>query len=171
MAWFRHFHQWWFRVWSCIKQRDEHRIDQIISWSPCDSLFLTCSHSFICDARLNCWINILDNLPIIWWHFRRRLRQPNPLSDTDVNRRLRSECNDYYSIGNHAVKRVVYFLNHINQQVGRWVLINHHKWREWWLIRTHRPTSWLMWFRKYTTSLWCDFWLIQHQNLDHYAFD
>ena len=48
-----------------------------------------------------------------------------------------------YSIGNHTVKRVVYFLNHINQQVGRWVLINHHKWREWndrnewWLIRTH----------------------------------
>ena len=26
---------------------------------------------------------------------------------------------ELYYIGNHAVKRVVYFLNHINQQVGR----------------------------------------------------
>ena len=91
---------------------------------------------------------------------------------------LMSKCKcTFNSIGNHTVKRVVFFLNHINQRVGRWVLINHHEWREWndrnewWLIRTHRPTSWLMWFRKNTTSLRCDFWLIHHQNLDHYAFD
>ena len=72
-----------------------------------------------------------------------------------------------FSIGNHTIKRVVLFFNHINQRVGRWVLINHHEWRErsdrneWWLIRTHRPTSWLMWLNNNTTSLRCDFWLIQ----------
>ena len=71
------------------------------------------------------------------------------------------------SIGNPTVTRVVFFLNHINQRVGRVVLINHHEWREWndrnewWLIRTTRPTSWLMWFGKNTTSVRWDFWLIQ----------
>ena len=60
-----------------------------------------------------------------------------------------------------------FFLNHWNQQVGRCVLLNHHEWREcndrneWWFSRTHRPTSWLKWFRKYHTSLRWDFLLIQ----------
>ncbi len=60
-----------------------------------------------------------------------------------------------------------FFLNHWNQRVGRCVLLNHHEWREcndrneWWFSRTHRPTSWLKWFRKYHTSLRWDFLLIQ----------
>ena len=33
-------------------------------------------------------------------------------------------------IGNPTVTRVVFFPNHINQRVGRVVLINHHEWRE-----------------------------------------
>ena len=36
--------------------------------------------------------------------------------------------NDF--IGNPTVTRVVFFPNHINQRVGRVVLINHHEWRE-----------------------------------------
>ena len=70
-------------------------------------------------------------------------------------------------IGNPTDKRVWYFLNHWYQRVGRCVLLNHHEWREcndrneWWFSRTHRPTSWLKWFRKYHTSLRWDFLLIQ----------
>ena len=70
-------------------------------------------------------------------------------------------------IGNPTDKRVWFFLNHWNQQVGRCVLLNHHEWREcndrneWWFSRTHRPTSWLKWFRKNLTSLRWDFLLIQ----------
>ena len=54
---------------------------------------------------------------------------------------------------------VVFFPNHINQLVGRVVLINHHSFRSfhslhsWWLIRTTLPTRWLMWFRKNTTRV------------------
>ena len=71
------------------------------------------------------------------------------------------------TIGNPTDKRVWYFLNHWYQRVGRCVLLNHHEWREcndrneWWFSRTHRPTSWLKWFRKYHTSLRWDFLLIQ----------
>ena len=52
--------------------------------------------------------------------------EPFSVSKRDIESK---KLEDY--IGNHTVKRVVYFLNHINQQVGRWVLINHHEWREW----------------------------------------
>ena len=75
-----------------------------------------------------------------------------------------------YFIGNPTVKRVWFFLNHWNQRVGRCVLLNHHECREWndrnewWFSRTHRPTSWLKWFRKNHTSLRWDFLLIQELN-------
>ena len=56
-------------------------------------------------------------------------------------------------------KLVWYFLNHFNQLVGRCVLLNHHSFRSlhslhsWWFSRTHLPTCWYQWFRKYHTRL------------------
>ena len=56
-------------------------------------------------------------------------------------------------------KLVWYFLNHFNQLVGRCVLLNHHSFRSlhslhsWWFSRTHLPTRWYQWFRKYHTRL------------------
>ena len=46
--------------------------------------------------------------------------------NADPRVKIRSE----YFIGNPTVTRVVFFPNHINQRVGRVVLINHHEWRE-----------------------------------------
>ena len=56
-------------------------------------------------------------------------------------------------------KLVWYFLNHFNQLVGWCLLLNHHSFRSlhslhlWWFSRTHLPTRWYQWFRKYHTRL------------------
>ena len=56
-------------------------------------------------------------------------------------------------------KLVWYFLNHFNQLNGRCVLLNHHSFQSlhslhsWWFSRTHLPTRWYQWFRKYHTRL------------------
>ena len=56
-------------------------------------------------------------------------------------------------------KLVRFFLNRFNQLVGRCVLLNHHSFRSlhslhsWWFSRTHLPTRWYQWFRKYHTRL------------------
>ena len=56
-------------------------------------------------------------------------------------------------------KLVVYFLNHINQLVGQCDFLNQPSFRSFhslhsgWFRKSHLPTRWLMWFRKYTTRL------------------